>query len=116
MIKIKPETGVPILDPRKASSGRKPRSPENQALVDTFAAMKPGQSFFVAGAVRKEVEFLRQLFGSAGLALQMREVEDDLEHRKAGVRVWRLHSACDMVPDCAYEPDLDRDTLEDDEL
>lgn len=77
--------------------GNGPRSPVLRKYVEQFANFKPGQSFFVEGVTRKDVEFLRRPFVDAGLGLTMREVEQDEIYGVAGVRVWRLHGDYDAT-------------------
>lgn len=111
-LQIKPEDGVAPLK-RKEKKRRRERSPQMQGYIDAFAAFKPGQSFFVPGAKRADLEFLRAPFVDAGLGMLMREVECDQKHGVAGVRVWRQHGEYDhgvtepASPASDHDPDLD---------
>lgn len=85
---MQPESGVHPLKPREKTKKRS-RSPRIQGYIEKFAAFKPGDSFFVAGVTRKDMEFLRAPFRDAGLGMLMRELERDEVYGVAGVRVWR---------------------------
>lgn len=129
--KMTEDSGIPPVKPREKVR-KKARSARIQAYIDQFARFKVGQSFFVPGVKRKNLEFLRQPFVDAGLACLMREVERDEIYGVAGVRVWRQHGQYDECvgdeappyePAPDYDPDLDAPTSqpqpdpgEDDEL
>lgn len=92
-----PDTGV---QPSKLPPERKTRTfdPRIQEYVEQFAAFKVGQSFFVEGASRRDLEFVRRPFMAVGLGVVMREVECDEIYGSAGVRVWRQHGEYDERP------------------
>lgn len=121
-INIAPEDGVPYLQTKPKERKRdKARYPHIQRYIDAFAKFRPGQSFFIPGVTRKDVEFLRQPFATTGLGVLMREVTADQKYGTPGVRIWRLHGEYDnqAAPPAAsdYDPDLDGPQQdEDDEL
>lgn len=82
---IAPDDGVPMP---KSNRGRRPNETYKH-LVDKFLAMKPGQSFFVEGANRRDVEFLRRLVVKAGAGIESIETKSDEIFGTAGVRTWR---------------------------
>lgn len=96
-IEIKPDNGVPVKRAPKSSGRPRLRDPVIESLVDKFAAMAPGQSFFVQGASKKELDFLRKPIVRRGLGYTMREVECDEIYQTAGVRVWRQHGEYDEL-------------------
>lgn len=72
-------------------------SPAMRAHIERFAAMTPGESFFVKGARSEELEFLRKPFTRAGLGVLIRQVERDDIYKTAGVRVWRMAGEYDEL-------------------
>lgn len=84
---IKSEAGVPVSKP--AVSRGRPRSSSVHGYVGKIAAMKVGHSFFVEGAKRSDIEFLRRPCASDGLKVTIRQVANDEIYGVAGVRVWR---------------------------
>jgi hypothetical protein len=59
--------------------------------------MRLNASFFVEGAQRQELEFLRAACKSAGLVISMRHVEVDEIYKTAGVRIWRREGSWDEL-------------------
>jgi hypothetical protein len=90
------EDGVPI---RRATRKLKTklRNPALVKLVDRVAAMRPGQSFFVQGVKKPDMDFIRKPLNNEGLAHTMREVECDEIYQQPGVRFWRLHGEFDEL-------------------
>lgn len=76
---------------------RKLRNPTLVKVVDKFAAMRPGQSFFVPGVTKKQMDFIRKPLNAEGLGHTMREVDCDEIYQQPGVRVWRLHGEYDQL-------------------
>ena len=95
-ITIEAEDGVLHVPAPKPKRRSRERSPRIQGYVDAFAKFRPGQSFFVPGVKRKDVEFLRQPFVDAGLGVVFREVEMDEIHLQSGVRIWRQAGPLDF--------------------
>lgn len=91
------DDGVPVKRAAPRQRKQKLRNPVVAKVVDAFAAMKPGQSFFVAGASKRDMDFLRKPFIRAGLGYTMREVECDEIYQTAGVRTWRQHGEYDEL-------------------
>lgn len=60
-----------------------------KVLLDKFARMRPGQSFFVPDAVRLDMEFLRRPALKLGCGIKIVQVEQDEIYLQQGVRVWR---------------------------
>ena len=63
--------------------------------LDKFLALKPGQSFFVEGAKRRDIEFLRKPVKAAGAGIRIVEVEQDEIYGTAGARCWRVAGTYD---------------------
>lgn len=61
----------------------------NSKYRDNLAAMQPGESFFVAGAVLDDLRFLYAVARRAGMKVTIRTVEFDEVYMTKGVRVWR---------------------------
>lgn len=61
----------------------------NSKYRDNLAAMKPGESFFVAGAELDDLRFLYALARRSGMKVVIRSVELDEVYLTKGVRVWR---------------------------
>lgn len=95
--KITPDRGASVDKTKANLGGRKP-DPVVAAYVEQFKDFRPGvDSFFVAGAVSKDLEFLRKPFTRAGLGLLIRRVEFDEIYQTAGVRVFRLAGEYDEI-------------------
>lgn len=95
---IKPDRKAIAPDKGMPSSGRgRPMSPVIRGHVERFAAMKPGESFFVEGAESKDLEFLRKPFLRAGLGMLLRHVQKDEIYKTNGVRIWRLAGEYDEL-------------------
>lgn len=89
---------VPLARATPARKRRRgPRNPTVAFVVDRFARMKPGQSFFVPDIQVKDLAFLRRPFHAAGLGFTMRRVECDEIYQTAGVRVWRQPGEADEL-------------------
>lgn len=72
------------------SDGRgRPRDEDVAGLVEKFLTMKPGQSVFIEGVSRVDLEFMRAPVHRAGADIEIQTVECDVKHGKAGCRVWR---------------------------
>lgn len=95
-IKMRRETGVLLKSKQPVPAARRGSSPEVEACIERFKKFAPGDSFFVAGAKRIDLEFLRMPFVAAGLGVVFREVLVDEVHKVAGVRVWRQIGPFDM--------------------
>lgn len=61
----------------------------NSKYRDNLAAMQPGESFFVAGAVLDDLRFLYAVARRSGMKVVIRSVEFDEVYMTKGVRVWR---------------------------
>lgn len=70
-----------------------PRGKTAQSQVDVlikkFERMRIGQSFFVEGVKRTDMEFLRRPAQRLGLGIRIMHVESDEIYCVPGVRVWR---------------------------
>lgn len=83
---IVPDDGV---EPPVPKRGRQ-KDPEVEAVVKKFLSLKPGkQSFFVEGAKRADLEFLRKRALAAGAGIRIIEINQDEIFGVAGTRVWR---------------------------
>lgn len=81
-----PDSGVPLPP---GTPGR-PKDEVLQGYVRKFLAYRPGvDSFFVEGAKRRDLEFLRKPFSDAGAGVRIAEVAEDEIYGVAGTRVWR---------------------------
>ena len=60
-----------------------------KVLIDKFVRMLPGQSFFIPGATRLDVEFMRRPAQAIGCGIRIVRVEQDEIYLQEGVRVWR---------------------------
>lgn len=67
----------------------RPRDEDVAGLVKQFLAMRPGQSVFIAGSTRADMEFLRAPIHRAGADIEIQTVERDVKHGTAGCRIWR---------------------------
>lgn len=79
-----------------AKRGR-PLPPDVQQLVDRVRRYRIGDSFFVPGATRGEVEFLRRPCLSQGTPISICRVELDEIYQQPGVRVWRREGSYDEL-------------------
>lgn len=68
-----------------------------EQLLDKFAAMKPGQSFFVAGASRHQLRFFTVAAQKQGLGCAVRDTACDEIYQTKGVRVWRQKGEYDEL-------------------
>lgn len=91
------DSGVPQTRAKPKQRRVPLKNPVAAAVVDKFADMEPGQSFFVAGAVKKDVDFLRRPLTQAGFGYAMREVDCDEIYQTQGVRIWRQHGEFDEL-------------------
>lgn len=91
------DEGVPMTRPAKRQAVRHRRNPVIEQAVEKFKNMRPGQSFFVPGASKRDVDKLRKPFIQAGLGYASRQVDCDEIYQTAGVRVWRLHGEYDEL-------------------
>jgi hypothetical protein len=73
----------------------RPSDAQVKILVDKFVRMLPGQSFFIPGATRLDVEFLRRPVTRAGCGVQIVQVAEDEIYLQEGVRIWRLEGEYD---------------------
>jgi hypothetical protein len=76
---------------------RKTGHVQTQVLVNKMAYMKPGQSFFVEGVCREDMEFLRRPVVRMGIGIRIVEVECDEIFQCHGVRVWREEGDYDVL-------------------
>lgn len=79
-----------------AKRGR-PLPPEIQELLDRVKTYRVNDSFFVAGATRSELEFLRRPCLTQGTPVSIQHVELDEIYQQPGVRVWRKEGAYDEL-------------------
>lgn len=93
-IVITPDSGVPI--PRTRSRGR-PKDEELKRLVQKFLDMPIGESFFVEGAKRRDLEFLRKPVNALGGNILIAQTERDEIYQVAGTRCWRIHGLIDEI-------------------
>jgi hypothetical protein len=93
-IQITPDSGLPVS---KARGRGRPASAAMQRYLKQFLALKPElhQSFFVEGAKRIDLEFLRRPVKKAGAGIRIVEVQEDEIYGVAGVRCWRLSGPYD---------------------
>lgn len=83
---IVPDDGVEAPVPKR---GRQ-KDPAVEAVVKKFLKLKPGkQSFFVEGAKRADLEFLRKRVLAVGAGIRIIELQRDEIYGVAGTRVWR---------------------------
>ena len=83
---IVPDEGVQAPT---AKRGRQ-TDPAVEAVVEKFLSLKPGrQSFFVEGAKRADLEFLRKRAVAVGAGIKIIETKQDEIFGVAGTRVWR---------------------------
>lgn len=94
---IQPDKGVHVDRIPPVRGRGRPMSPAIRAHVERFAAMRPGESFFVAGVQSADLEFLRKPFTKAGLGMLIRQVDRDEIYQTAGVRVWRMAGEYDEL-------------------
>ena len=78
------------------SKGR-PIAPEVQALIDKLKRYRIDDSFFVPGASRADVEFLRKPAHTQGIGIAICQVALDEIYQQAGVRVFRKEGAYDEL-------------------
>lgn len=91
---ITPDSGVPV--PPARQPGR-PKDASRVAHVNKFLAMAVGDSFFVEGAKRRDLEFLRKPVTALGACIQIVETTKDEIYGVAGTRCWRLHGLIDEL-------------------
>ena len=85
---------VPI--PEQRQRGR-PKDEFIKARVQHFIAMSVGDSFFVEGAKRRDLEFLRKRVTALGANITIVEVKDDPIFHLPGTRVWRDKGLTDEI-------------------
>lgn len=95
--KVRVDDDVPMQRPEPLTRRSKRRDPVIVEMIEKFKLMAPGQSFFVEGANKRDVDKLRKPFLQAGLGYVSREVECDEIYQTAGVRVWRLFGEYDEL-------------------
>lgn len=78
-------TAVTTSDPMRG----RPRDEDVAGLIKRFLSMRPGQSLFVEGVTRADLEFLRAPIQRAGADIEIHTVKCDVKHGTAGCRVWR---------------------------
>lgn len=77
---------------------RGPRNdPYTQKLLAKFASWPVGRSFFVRGAARADLEFLRRPAVKLGVGIRIVQVTRDPIHNQPGVRVWREEGSYDEI-------------------
>lgn len=67
----------------------RPKDPALAAMVNKFLKAAPGNSFFLQGSNRRDLEFFRRAVKRSGVGITIVEVHKDLIHGKPGVRFWR---------------------------
>ena len=72
-----------------------PMDPKLHAQVRKFLRLKPGQSIFVEGVERKDVEFMRRPVMRAGAGIRIVTMQCDPTHNKPGVRMFRISGEID---------------------
>ena len=90
MAALKLDANVPVVAKKKS---RKRKEDPRAAQLLAMDIDKGRNSFFLPGAVIKDVRSLRALAKRIGVALTVREFaegEDPIVKDKAGVRVWRV--------------------------
>lgn len=70
---------------------------QTRVLVEKLKRMMPGQSFFVPGVTRADMEFLRRPVVKAGVGIRIAQVEEDEIYFQPGVRVWREEGEYDEL-------------------
>lgn len=65
--------------------------------MQRFINMPVDDSFFVEGAKRRDLEFLRKPVTALGAGIQIAEVEKDEIYGVAGTRVWRRTGIIDEL-------------------
>lgn len=70
---------------------------QTRVLVEKMTWMKPGESFFVEGVNREDMEFLRRPVVKMGMGIRIVEVECDEIYHCYGVRVWREEGPYDEL-------------------
>lgn len=65
------------------------RDPEIEHACKAFAALPVGASVFVKGAVRADVEYLREPLRSMGVGIGITQTQNDPIHKCAGMRLKR---------------------------
>lgn len=65
--------------------------------VDAFLAMAVDDSFFVEGAKRRDLEFLRKPVTALGANIEIAEMKSDPIYGVAGTRVWRRSGLIDEI-------------------
>lgn len=68
-----------------------------KVLIKKVIDMRIGSSFFVDGAKRIDMEFLRRPCLRAGVNLRIHEVECDEIYQCHGTRVWRMEGPYDEL-------------------
>lgn len=68
-----------------------------KVLVQKFAKMVIGHSFFIAGVARQDVEFIRRPALRMGCGIRIAEVEEDEIYLVPGVRIWREEGSYDEL-------------------
>lgn len=91
---IKPEQGIEA--PETRSRGR-PKSEVLKAHVQNFLDMPLNWSFFVEGATRRDLEFLRKPVMALGANIEIRYTPKDEIYGVPGTRVWRRHGLIDEL-------------------
>lgn len=94
---IRVDDGVPVNRPAPRKRNRPYRNPTVIKVLEKFAEMTPGQSFFVPGATKRDLDFLRRPLTREGFGYTMRYVECDEIYQTSGVRVWRQHGEYDEL-------------------
>ncbi len=91
---ITPDTGVTA--PATRRRGR-PADLARKAQIDAFLKMAVNDSFFVEGAKRSDLEYLRRPVKALGANIEIAEVECDEIYQVAGTRCWRRFGLIDEL-------------------
>lgn len=67
----------------------RPRDPLIRDMVRQFKSLPIDSSFFIPNAGRKQVEYLRKPVTTAGVGIEIAEVELDEIYQSPGVRIYR---------------------------
>lgn len=77
--------------------GTRPHDRLDATLIEKFARMRIGQSFFIADASRQDVEFLRRPVLRLGVGIRIVQVRSDEIYCMPGVRIWREEGSYDEL-------------------
>ncbi len=81
----------------KTATPKGPKNDSRKQVVDSILQMKVGDSFFLEGATRRDLETYRKHIVALGGNIEIVQVQKDEIYQLPGVRCWRRAGIIDEL-------------------